>query len=53
MGLCVDCTKKMDCDNQSEKTTECKVFKKFSLETEITRKRVKVDDLNYKFERID
>jgi hypothetical protein len=50
---CVNCTKKMTCDNPSEETTDCKDFMKMRLETEITRKLVMADGLNYKFERID
>lgn len=49
MNICIDCTKKMKCDNPSEEITECKEFKEISYETKL----VKVDGLNYKFERID
>ena len=46
---CIDCNKFLACNKASEDITECKDFKKISYETKL----VKVDGLNYKFERID
>ena len=37
---CVNCTKKMKCDNPSEEITNCDSFMKMKLGTEITRKLV-------------
>lgn len=49
MIKCPDCNKFGACEKASEEITECKEFKKRSY----TTKLVKVDGLNYKFERID
>ena len=49
MIKCPDCNKFLSCDKASEDVIECLDFKKISYETKL----VKVDRLNYKFERID
>lgn len=49
MIRCVNCTYLITCNKASEEITECKEFKKISYDTKL----VKVDGLNYKFERID
>lgn len=40
------------CTKASKEIRECKEFKKKKLDTEITRKLVSVDGLNYKFEEV-
>ena len=49
MVKCIDCNKFVACEKASEDVIECLDFKKRSLNTKL----VKVDGLNYKFERID
>ena len=49
MKLCINCNKFGDCELASEHITYCEKFNKRSYETKL----VKVDGLNYKFERID
>lgn len=46
---CINCQKFGACELASEEIVECDKFKKISYETKL----VKVDRLNYKFERID
>ena len=48
MIKCPDCNKFLACDKASEDVIECLDFKKQPYMT-----LVKVDGLNYKFERID
>ena len=49
MKLCINCNKFGACDFASEHITYCVNYQKRSYETKL----VKVDRLNYKFERID
>jgi hypothetical protein len=49
MIKCIDCNKFLACDKASEDVIECLDFKKQSYDLKL----VKVDRLNYKFERID
>lgn len=49
MKLCINCQKFGACKLASEHITYCENYKKRSYETKL----VKVDGLNYKFERID
>ena len=49
MNKCINCTYLITCERASEEIVECDKFKKISYETKL----VKVDRLNYKFERID
>lgn len=49
MIKCPDCKKFGACEKASEDVIECLDFKKQSYNTKL----VKVDRLNYKFERID
>lgn len=49
MNKCINCTYKFSCNKASKEIVECDKFKKISYDTKL----VKVDRLNYKFERID
>ena len=49
MKLCINCNKFGACENASETITHCTEYQKRSYDTKL----VKVDGLNYKFERID
>lgn len=48
MNKCIDCSYLCSCEKASEEIRECNKFKRISYETKL----VKVDKLNYKFERI-
>lgn len=45
---CINCSYFLNCDNADENKSECEKYCKRSYETKL----VKVEGLNYKFERI-